>query len=123
MGAITFTDIYDQGIDIDELAQYYKKKKAEEQEKKNKERQKKLDAARDAAATAIKAYFNVLSPDNNITIGELKDNLIDLERPYKNILREYKAVKTGDKDWDVKFKGDFTEEEKKDILNRIKKYR
>ena len=135
MGRIEFNDIYEDGIDIDKLTEYYKKRKKQEEEEKEEEKKKIKDKtiikARKDAAIAIKLYLNALDVDGieNLSVQEIEENLKDLEKlnnlksSNKNYNhRMYSATKEGDKDWNFDFEGDFTAQEKKEIAERLRKW-
>ena len=132
MGKIDYNDIYNQGIDLDELAEYYAMREKEEQEKKITEREVARRDARETAATAIYNYFNVICPaatGTAVTKEEIMEGLLEVEKKYdkaepaqKRHYRGYSATKEGDKDWEFKFEGDYTEQEKKDFIEKVRKH-
>ena len=133
MGRIEFNDIYEDGIDINKLTEYYKKrKKQEEEEEKKKEiKDKTIVKARKDAAVAIKLYLNALDVDGieELSVQEIERNLKDLEKLHNSKSsnksynhRMYSATKEGNKDWNFDFEGDFTEQEKKEVEKQLRKW-
>ena len=139
MGKLSLDDIYSSGVDIDTLTKYYAARKKAEQEDAEKKRraelaeqQKKMEKEvarkRKDAAVALKAYLNAMGR-KDINLENVDDVLLDFEKTQLNkgkdrtvIHKGYSATKEGDKDWDIKFSGDMSDEEKDDIVKFIKEW-
>ena len=81
--------IYNKGITIEEINDYYNqqeeaKKVKKQQEKIEKEKYKKYiqdcETYRKEYITALKNYINIITPDADINFADFKKNLIELEK-------------------------------------------
>ena len=116
MNKINFDDIYNSGVDIDELTKYYKERKRVEEEDKRIEAEKKKRKA--IAKTALKEYLSYnkckyTSDDLDKVLDSIED-FFKIEEKKDNYWG-YTATKEGDKDWDIRFSDKVTEAERKKL--------
>lgn len=120
-------ELYD-NFDLEEIKKFYAEQDKIKEQEEEKKRAVALKGARDRAVKALYFYFKVLVPNDKITIEEIEKDFIQLEKQHidkdkdkKSSFRGYSATKKKDNDWDVRFEGDFTKEEKEDLVKEIKK--
>ena len=122
MNKINFDDIYNSGVDIDELTKYYKERARAEEENKKIEAEKKNKKLK--AKTALKEF---LSYNNKcrFTSDDIDKMLDSIEEFFKVGEKKdnywgYTATKEGDKDWDIRFSDKVTEAERKKLRELFK---
>jgi len=121
MNRINFDEIYNSGVDIDELAKYYEeRKRAEEDEKIKAEKRKRKRAALKTALTEYLSYNNkcrVTSNDLDKMIDSIEEFFkVGEKKDYKDNYWGYTATKGGgDNKWDIKFSDRVTEAERKKL--------
>ena len=120
MNKINFDDIYNSGVDIDELTKYYKERKRVEEEDKRIEAEKKKRKA--IAKTALKEYLSYnkcryTSDDLDKVLDSIEEFFkIGEKKDYKDNYWGYTATKGGgDNKWDIKFSDRVTEAERKKL--------
>lgn len=119
MNKISFHEIYNSGIDIDELTKYYEeRKRAEENEKTKAERKRKRAALRTALIEYL-SYNNkckVTSDDLDKMIDSIEEFFkVGEKNEKKDNYWGYTATKEGDNKWDIKFSDRVTEAERKKL--------
>ena len=121
MNRINFDEIYNSGVDIDELTKYYEeRKRAEEDEKIKAEKRKRKRAALKTALTEYLSYNNkcrVTSNDLDKMIDSIEEFFkVGEKKDYKDNYWGYTATKGGgDNKWDIKFSDRVTEAERKKL--------
>lgn len=119
MNKISFHEIYNSGIDIDELTKYYEGRKRAEEDEKTKAERKRKRVALKTALTEYLSYNNkckVTSNDLDKMIDSIEEFFkVGEKNEKKDNYWGYTATKEGDKKWDIKFSDRVTEAERKKL--------
>jgi len=119
MNKINFDEIYNSGVDIDELTKYYKERQRAEEEDKKIEAEKKNKKFK--AKVAIKEFLSYnnkckfTSDDIDKVLDAIEDFFALRKKKDKDNYWGYTATKEGDKKWDIRFSDKVTEAERKKL--------